>query len=219
MQEIRPCLEIIIPGAARSNWGLSEVVRVLRYIKQRRFVRQPRLGICLCPLEGRRRIKRGERGLAGARGPRRATERRCWRRHGSCNNRKVSCSGRRQASEHHLATALTYVTGSHNNFTQPRGTRQDVERAFPGSSSPPRLSWKKAFEASLVLRPRLEKKSIVAWTRGRCDPFVAPRGFRSLRMMDWPRVPGRTAFGRSYFNCNSDSEASGPYYLELFNIV
>lgn len=43
-------------------------------------------------------------------------------RRGSCYNRKVSCSGRRQASEHHLATALTYVTGSHNNFTL-RGIR------------------------------------------------------------------------------------------------
>lgn len=37
---------------------------------------------------------------------RRATERRCWRRHRSCNNRKVSCSGRRQASEHHLASYI-----------------------------------------------------------------------------------------------------------------
>lgn len=62
---------------------------------------------------------------------------RCWRRHGSCNNRKVSCSGQRQASEHHLATALTYVTGSHNNFTRPRGTRHDVQCMFPGRSSFP----------------------------------------------------------------------------------
>lgn len=88
--------------------------------------------VCLCRAERRRRIKRGER-------PSREGQERCWRRHGSCNNRKVSCSGRRQASEHHLATALTYVTSSHNNFTEPRGTMDDAQRAVPGSLS--FLSW------------------------------------------------------------------------------
>ena len=34
--------------------------------------------------------------------------------------------------------ALTYVTGSHNNFTRPRGTWHDVQRMFPRSSSFPR---------------------------------------------------------------------------------
>lgn len=125
--------ETITPRNISFPNGLP-TMRALRYIKHAAFraAAEPRY-MCLCWLKGRSRIKRGERLPRGRRAGR-AAKKRCWRRRGSCNNRKVSCSGRRQASEHHLATALTYVTGSHNNFTQlTRDPRQDVERKFPGS--------------------------------------------------------------------------------------
>lgn len=91
--------------------------------------------------------------------------------HRSCNNRKVSCSGRRQASEHHLATALTYVTGSHNNFTRPRGTRYVVQRMFPGSLSFSFAREKKRIALVIIRRQDRPGKGEQVIT-GRTDLFV-----------------------------------------------
>lgn len=125
------------------------IVRVLQYIKQRRFVRQPRLGVCLCPLQGRSRIKRAEkpRRVGGWGGqPRGDAEEGTGH---ATTGRLVARGGDKRAN---TILPLTYVTGSHNNFTQPRGTWQDVERAFPGSSSS--VSRKKIYFRGSVDRKR-----------------------------------------------------------------
>lgn len=61
---------------------------------------------------------------------------------------------------------LTYVTGSHNNFTQPRGTRQDVERAFPGSSSS--VSRKKIYFRGFVDRKLSVERKLSVRKLERC---------------------------------------------------